>query len=136
MPVMLLRNLDQKNGHCNGVKYVIRNMSNHVIEVMAISGSKPGSKLFIPRTLPFTMRRKQFPIKPAFAITANKAQGQTLLTVGLYLETDFFSHGQLYVVLSRCGDPKSIMILKRKERHSEDKVVRNVVYRVVLNDVV
>ena len=141
MPVMLLRNLDQKNGHCNGVKYVIRNMAQHVIEVMAISGSKPGSKLFLPRitlistsgTLPFTMRRKQFPIKPAFAMTANKAQGQTLARVGLYLGTDFFSHGQLYVALSRCGDRNSIKIIQRKGKHSEERLVRNVVYRAVLN---
>ena len=94
---MLLRNLDQKNGHCNGVKYVILNMlHDHVLELMAISGSSPGAKLFIPRitlisnsgTLPFTMRRKQFPIKPAFAMTANKAQGQTLAKVGIYLGRD------------------------------------------------
>ena len=143
MPVMLLRNLDQKNGHCNGVKYVILNMADHVIEVMAISGSNPGSKLFVPRitlistsgTLPFTMRRKQFPIKPAFAMTANKAQGQTLARVGIYLGTDFFSHGQLYVALSRCGDRHSIKILKRKGRN-EEKVVRNVVYRAVLNSMI
>ena len=113
MPVMLLRNLDQKNGHCNGVKYVVVNMHyDHVLELMAISGSSPGTKLFIPRitlistsgTLPFTMRRKQFPIKPAFAMTANKAQGQTLREVGIYQGIDFFSHGQLYVYLSVCGD--------------------------------
>merc|ERR1712208_71876 len=103
--------------------YVIRNMDRHVIEIMAISGANQGSKLFLPRitlistsaTLPFTMRRKQFPIKPAFAMTANKAQGQTLGKVGIYLGTDFFSHGQLYVAMSRCGDHNSIKILKRKD---------------------
>ena len=117
------------------------NTEKHVIELMAISGSKPGSKLFIPRitlisttgTLPFTLRRKQFPIKPAFAITANKAQGQTLSTVGLYLGTEFFSHGQLYVALSRTGDPNNIKILQRKKGNSEERVIRNVVYKAVLN---
>ena len=140
MPVMLLRNLDQKNGHCNGVKYVIQNMQDHVIQVMSISGSSPGAKLFIPRitlistsgSLPFTMRRKQFPIKPAFAMTANKAQGQTLAKVGIYLGKDFFSHGQLYVALSRSGDPEGIKILKRQPQSSTGKLVRNVVYRSVL----
>ena len=142
MPVMLLRNLDQKQGHCNGVKYVILCMAEHVIEVMSISGSNPGAKLFIPRitlistsaTLPFTMRRKQFPIKPAFALTANKAQGQTLQRIGIYLANDFFSHGQLYVALSRCGDPKSIKILNRKGMLAKETTVRNVVYRAVLNN--
>jgi ATP-dependent DNA helicase PIF1 len=141
MPVMLLRNLDPKNGHCNGVKYVVTFIADHVIEVISISGTNTGKKLFIPRislisssaTLPFSMRRKQFPIKPAFAMTANKSQGQTLGRVGIYLGTDFFSHGQLYVAMSRCGDPNSIKILKRKEKNSEEKTVRNVVYRAVLN---
>ena len=117
-------------------------MAEHVIEVMSISGSNPGKKLFIPRitlilssaTLPFTMRRKQFPIKPAFALTANKAQGQTFKRVGIYLANDFFSHGQLYVALSRCGDPNSIKILNRKAKLAKETIVRNVVYRAVLNN--
>ena len=100
-------------------------LHDHVLEVMAISGSSPGAKSFIPRitlisnsgTLPFTMRRKQFPIKPAFAMTANKAQGQTLAKVGIYLGRDFFSHGQLYVALSRCGDRQGIKILKRQAKN-------------------
>ena len=139
MSVMLLRNLDPKNGHCNGVKYTIQNMQDHVIHAMAISGSNPGAKLFIPRitlisttgSLPFTMRRKQFPVRQAFAMTANKAQGQTLATVGIYLGQDFFSHGQLYVALSRFGNREGVKILKRQQ--GSGKAVRNVVYRSVLS---
>jgi len=65
-------------------------------------------------------------------MTANKAQGQTLAKVGLYLGTDFFSHGQLYVALSRCGDRKCIKVLSRKGPKSKDVLIRNVVYRAVL----
>ena len=37
------------------------------------------------------------------AITINKAQGQSLEKCGIDLNTDCFSHGQLYVACSRVG---------------------------------
>ena len=56
------------------------------------------------------MKRKQFSVRPAFAITANKAQGQTLSHEGIHLKKDFFSHGQLYVAMSRYGSKDSLKI--------------------------
>jgi len=49
----------------------------------------------------FTMTRHQFPVKPAFAITIHKSQGQTLSYVGIDLRNEVFTHGQLYVAFSR-----------------------------------
>ena len=45
----------------------------------------------------------QFPIRPAFAMTINKAQGQTLSKCGVLLDEPVFTHGQLYVAALRCG---------------------------------
>ena len=135
--IILLRNINPSEGHVNGTRYVIQNLLPHVIDAVAISGSKIGAKIFIPRIwlhsqdaiLPFEMKRKQFPVRLAYSMTANKAQGQTLDFVGIYLGKEFFSHGQFYVAISRVGDPSSVRILYKKENSYH---VRNIVYREIL----
>lgn len=47
------------------------------------------------------LQRHQFPVRLAYAMSINKAQGQTLRRVGLHLNPMVFAHGQLYVGLSR-----------------------------------
>jgi ATP-dependent DNA helicase PIF1 len=44
-------------------------------------------------------------------MTVNKEQGQTILNVGVYLPEPVFSHGQLYVALSRAIALSNIKIL-------------------------
>ena len=60
---------------------------------------------------PFKMQRRQFPIVMSFAMTINKSQGQSLKKVGIYLERPIFTHGQLYVALSRVKRLEDIKIL-------------------------
>uniref|UniRef100_A0A0L8GZE4 Uncharacterized protein n=1 Tax=Octopus bimaculoides TaxID=37653 RepID=A0A0L8GZE4_OCTBM len=84
-------------------------LHDHVIEAEVASGSYVGSTLLIRRIphvsqemeFPFPFTHKQFPVKLVFASTCNKAQGQPSEQIGIYLPTQFFSHGQLYVALSR-----------------------------------
>ena len=51
----------------------------------------------------FTQERTQLPIRLAYALTINKAQGLTLTRVGLFLDKDVFAHGQMCVGMSRVG---------------------------------
>jgi ATP-dependent DNA helicase PIF1 len=95
--IMLLRNLNPADGHCNGTRYIVTNMAKHVIEAVIPDGIHKGKVLYIPRiynTPPKnfspTMTRIQFPIKLAFAITSNKSQGQSLESIGIYLNTGEF----------------------------------------------
>ena len=62
-------------------------------------------------------------------MTANKAQGQTLEFVVIYLGKEFFSHGQFYVAISRVGNPDNVKILFKKENKYH---VKNIVYREIL----
>jgi ATP-dependent exoDNAse (exonuclease V) alpha subunit len=70
---------------------------------------------------PFKFKRKQFPIRLSFAMTINKAQGKTIPIVGVYLPEPVFSHGQLYVVLSRATAKSNIKILAIKDNQKNTK---------------
>ncbi|CAG8851545.1 1124_t:CDS:1, partial [Gigaspora margarita] len=58
----------------------------HVIEAEIITGKHAGVCAFLPRilispsniNLPFTLKRHQFLVQPAFTMTIHKSQGQTL----------------------------------------------------------
>lgn len=52
----------------------------------------------------------QFPVKLAWAVTIHKSQGQTFDEMVLDLGYGTFSHGQLYVALSRCTTLKGITL--------------------------
>ena len=139
--VILLRNLNQSIGLCNGTRLIISKLGDRVIEGKVITGSKVGETVLIPRidltpsNLPdLQIRRRQFPLKLAFAMTINKSQGQTLNRVGIYLPRPVFSHGQLYVALSRVSSPSGLKVLLCNKMRVPVDVIKNVVYRDVLNN--
>ncbi len=78
--------------------------------------------------LPFRFKRLQFPVKLSFAMSVNKAQGQTLKVGGIDLRSECFSHGQLYVATSRVGCAKNLFIL------TKEKKTKNIVYKQVFNN--
>ena len=139
MPVMLMRNMDPSAGLANGTRLIIRGMRRTVPDVEVVGGAHAGTRCFLPRidmspsehNLPFTLTRRQFPVRPAFAMTINKAQGQTLERVGVYLPCSVFSHGQLYVAASRVGASDRIKFLVQDGRVEglEGVYTKNVVFK-------
>jgi hypothetical protein len=116
--VILLRNMS--GGLINGTRLIVVKLMRHIIDAEIVTGPDKGMRVFIPRLsiipsdterMPFTLCRRQFPLRPTFAMTINKAQGQTLQTMGVYLPKPVFCHGQLYVVFSQCGSRRGIWVL-------------------------
>lgn len=77
-----------------------------------------------------TLSRLQLPVRLAFAMTINKSQGQSLENVGLYLPRPVFAHGQLYVALSRVGNPDWLKVLVVDSREQGTFEGRDGVYTV------
>ena len=140
MPVMLMRNLNPTGGLCNGTRLVFKHMLSTRLLVCRTVGHVVDRDVYIPRiTLrpkerqyPFEWSRRQFPIKAAFSTTINKAQGQTLKTIGVWLPEPVFSHSQLYVAASRVGAPENLKFAVKPEDTQNSTYTRNVVYREVL----
>ena len=116
--VMLIRNIDTESGICNGVRAIIKRCLPRVLDLLIITGRAEGTRVYLPRIdlttksneFPFILNRRQFPIRLSYGMTINKAQGQTLQFLSVYLKSTVFAHGQLYVALSRVGSFAKIRI--------------------------
>ena len=134
MPLMLMRNINPREGLCNGTRLIYEKVLDGKLLQCKVVGS--GRTVLIPRItfIPklgeysFEWYRRQFPVKKSFATTINKSQGQTLKIAGVWLRSPVFSHGQLYVACSRVGHPSKLKFALPEN----SKGAVNVVYHEVL----
>jgi ATP-dependent DNA helicase PIF1 len=105
--VMCIRNMTRDV--CNGTNLLVTKTHQHLLDCLVLSGPGKSTMVTLPRIVltdkstadGVNIRRKQFPVRLAYAMTIDKSQGQSLERIGLALYTDVFSHGQLYTALSR-----------------------------------
>lgn len=85
MPIMLLCRLNGSKAQTNGTRLAWWGFTRRVIDAEIATGSEQhvGHRVFVPRItfsppddgmqMPFRLKRRQFPVRPAFATTINKA---------------------------------------------------------------
>ncbi|XP_067140991.1 ATP-dependent DNA helicase pif1-like [Centruroides vittatus] len=126
VPIILLRNINPPR-LCNGTRLSVKKMNN-VIETTILNGKFKRKDVLLPRIpmiptdMPFEFKRLQFLVRIVFAMTINKAQGQSLQVCGLDLENLCFSHGQLYVASSCVGKPSDLFV------YAPDRKTKHIVY--------
>jgi ATP-dependent DNA helicase PIF1 len=139
--VMLLRNLSIRLGLCNGTRLTVMGwtQSHRLIQCRVLTGARKNDIVLLPRinlqsldTDPIQFSRKQFPIKLSFAMTIHKCQGQTFQRVGIILTNPLFTHGQLYVALSRCRSKDNLKVQLSYHKTKEMKT-KNIVFRQIFD---
>lgn len=150
VPVILLRNLSLTDGLVEGTRLLVVAVTDVLLTAKIITGRFAGRVVFIPKVvfistdknIPFILKRRQFPVRLGFAITIDKSQGQTFDQIGIYLESEVFSHGQLYVAFSRARNWDAVKIEVLETEH-QDKFpkesggtfTKNIVFKDVLNSI-
>lgn len=127
-----------RQGHVIGTRHVVVNMTDKILFLRAISGTHVGEYLALPRMNYETgmedfpvlgFRRCQFPVWIFFAMTVNKAQGQSVpCPLGIDLSYPCFFHGELYVALSRMTNPNNLFVLTNQDgRKTKNMVLSEVI---------
>ncbi|XP_069169890.1 uncharacterized protein [Procambarus clarkii] len=123
----MLRNIN-KPKLCNATRLAVKKLISDIIEAIILTGPFKGEDVLIahvtmiPTDMPLHFNRLEITISLEFAIIINKAHDQSLELCSLYLNTDNFLRGQLYVACSRVGKPDNPYI------STDNETTKNIVY--------
>ena len=126
----------------NGTRLQIVRLGDKLVQGRILTGTRVGKLIIIPRMpltpsdrrLPFKMKRRQFPLSVALAMTINKSQGQSLGNVGIYLPKPVFSHGQLYVAMSRVKSKAGLKVLIIDSKGKQKNETTNIVFKEIFQN--
>lgn len=113
--VMLLKNLNVEAGLANGSRGVVTGFSAGGAPVVKFLNGQEMTmqtnvwKLRINETT--RVRRTQFPLKLAYALSCHKSQGMTLDLVKMDLGSKIFTAGQFYTAISRARTMEGLSII-------------------------
>ena len=122
-------------------------ISSHVIKAELLSDSnrivlipKIRFKFKLDYGESYQMMRCQFPLRLAYCMTYNKSQSQTFTRILLDVINEPFTHGHLYVAMSRITNCENIRLLITKDQlhcnpyceFEEMPIITNVVFHSVL----
>jgi ATP-dependent DNA helicase PIF1 len=124
----------------NGTKVVIVDIFKYTIVVSPITCLT--QRYIVPRiTFNFHLRgtieitRRQFPLRPCYGVTFHRAQGQTLNRAALHLVKPVFTHGMLYVGLSRVRHRRDLLVYTTPDLITNGRArTENIVYNAILGD--
>jgi hypothetical protein len=143
---ILLRHVNKDTGYTNNRRVRIISINQRRIVVRRLDAVDALSDEVLPRYRfkckmgsfnSATMLRSQFPLRLAYSLTFNKAQGQEFTRILLDLRRVPFSHGHLYVALSRIRSRVNVRLFADinniNPENNDEVFTENVVYNQILN---
>jgi len=149
---MIMRNVDRKEGLAKNLRVKIVAMHDDCIRVCTLNPTRRRHynipRIFFSISLSFgrsvKIERKQFPLRLAYSMTYNKSQGQEFEQALVDIRNPPFTHGHLYVSLSRVRIAKNVRLFTNPPIESalsgttvvppnppDPPIVTNVVYEML-----
>ncbi|KAE8210243.1 hypothetical protein CF327_g5868 [Tilletia walkeri] len=132
---LFMRNLCAEKGLVKNAKGVVLKIAPRVV-VIRLLDTRQSFTLpritfeFQPTGFPFTVVRKQVPVRLAYALTFNGCQGATLDRAVVDARVPIFAHGQRYASVSRCRNRVDCVALLAEGAPDAPAahIVNNIVY--------